>query len=43
MVQHWQAEGIGTTLVQRLAGRLPGLYIIQTDAKRRTPIPVLAR
>ena len=33
MVQHWQAEGIGTALVQRLPGRLPGLYIIQTDAK----------
>ncbi len=32
MVAHWQAEGIGTSLVQRLPGQLPGLYIIQTDA-----------
>ncbi len=31
MLAHWQAEGIGTGLVQRLPGRLPGLYIIQTD------------
>lgn len=31
MVAHWQAEGIGTALVQRLPGRLPGLYVIQTD------------
>ena len=32
MVAAWQAEGIGTRLVHRLPGRLPGLYIIQTDA-----------
>ncbi len=31
MLAHWQAEGIGTGLVHRLPGRLPGLYIIQTD------------
>ncbi len=32
MLALWQAEGIGTGLVQRLPARLPGLYIIQTDA-----------
>lgn len=32
MVAQWRAEGIGTAQVQRLAGRLPGLYIIQTDS-----------
>jgi len=32
MLAHWQAEAIGTGLVRRVAGRLPGLYIIQTDA-----------
>ena len=31
MLAAWQAEGIGTRLVHRLPGRLPGLYIIQTD------------
>jgi 2-dehydro-3-deoxygluconokinase len=31
MLAHWQAEGIGTAGVRRLPGRLPGLYIIQTD------------
>ena len=31
MLAQWQAEGIGTSLVHRLPGRLPGLYIIQTD------------
>ncbi|MBS0528500.1 MAG: sugar kinase [Proteobacteria bacterium] len=33
MVAGWQAEGIGTGRVQRLAGKLPGLYMIQTDAR----------
>ncbi len=33
MVAHWRAEGIGTQLVQRLPGSLPGLYIIQTDPR----------
>jgi 2-dehydro-3-deoxygluconokinase len=28
----WAQEGIGLERVQRLAGRLPGLYCIQTDA-----------
>ena len=31
MLARWQEEGIGTGLVRRLPGRLPGLYIIQTD------------
>ncbi len=33
MVAAWQREGIGTARVHRLPGRLPGLYIIQTDAR----------
>ena len=32
MCQIWRSEGIGLDLVQRLPGRLPGLYCIQTDA-----------
>jgi 2-dehydro-3-deoxygluconokinase len=31
MVAAWTAEGIGTKRVARLAGKLPGLYVIQTD------------
>ena len=33
MLARWQEEGIGTGLVHRLPGRLPGLYVIQTDPK----------
>jgi 2-dehydro-3-deoxygluconokinase len=33
MVGLWQAEGVGTTKVARLAGKLPGLYLIATDEK----------
>ncbi|HEY8613067.1 MAG TPA: sugar kinase, partial [Roseomonas sp.] len=33
MLRAWQEEGVGTGLVLRLPGRLPGLYLIQTDAK----------
>jgi 2-dehydro-3-deoxygluconokinase len=33
MLGAWQGEGIGTDLVARLPGRLPGLYTIRTDAK----------
>ena len=33
MCRIWREEGIGLGLVQRLPGRLPGLYCIQTDAK----------
>lgn len=32
MVEAWEAEGIGTGLVVRVPGRLPGLYLITTDA-----------
>jgi 2-dehydro-3-deoxygluconokinase len=32
MVAAWAAEGVGTRLVQRLPGRLPGLHIISSDA-----------
>ena len=31
MIEAWQAEGIGTTRVVRVAGKLPGLYAIKTD------------
>ena len=33
MLQRWQAEGIRTGLVQRLSGRLPGLYLIEVDER----------
>ena len=33
MISGWAAEGIGTKRVARLPGKLPGLYMIQTDAK----------
>jgi 2-dehydro-3-deoxygluconokinase len=33
MLAMWRAEWIGTGLVARLAGRLPGLYTIRTDAR----------
>lgn len=32
MLRAWRAEGVGTELVLRLPGGLPGLYIVQTDA-----------
>lgn len=32
MCDAWQAEGVGTDLVVRVADRLPGLYTIRTDA-----------
>ena len=32
MVAAWDAEGLGTETVQRLPGKLPGLYIIRTDS-----------
>ncbi len=31
MVAAWVAEGVGTQAVRRVPGRLPGLYVIQTD------------
>ena len=33
MLSAWQAEGVGTGSVIRSKGRLPGLYIIQTDER----------
>jgi 2-dehydro-3-deoxygluconokinase len=32
MVAGWKAEGVGTGQVARLPAKLPGLYLIQTDA-----------
>lgn len=32
MLRAWAAEGIGTGLIPRVPGRLPGLYLIRTDA-----------
>jgi 2-dehydro-3-deoxygluconokinase len=31
MIAAWQAEGVGTGAVARLAGKLPGLYLIETN------------
>ncbi len=31
MLRAWQREGIGTRMVARVEGRVPGLYLIQTD------------
>jgi len=31
MIAGWVAEGVGTSRVARLKGKLPGLYMIQTD------------
>ena len=33
MIAGWAAEGVGTGRVLRLPGKLPGLYLIQTDDK----------
>ena len=33
MVEQWRGEGIGTDLVVRAAGRLPGIHAIRTDTK----------
>lgn len=33
MIQAWQTEGVGTDLVIRVPGRLPGLYLIETDTR----------
>jgi 2-dehydro-3-deoxygluconokinase len=33
MIAGWAAEGVGTSRVARLPGKLPGLYMIQTDDK----------
>ena len=31
MLRRWQREGVGTELVRRLPGRVPGLYTISVD------------
>ena len=31
MIEAWQAEGIDCSMVERVQGRLPGLYVINTD------------
>jgi 2-dehydro-3-deoxygluconokinase len=33
MIAGWVAEGVGTGRVMRVAGKLPGIYLIGTDAK----------
>jgi 2-dehydro-3-deoxygluconokinase len=33
MIAGWAAEGVGTSQVLRLAGKLPGIYLIETDDK----------
>jgi 2-dehydro-3-deoxygluconokinase len=33
LIERWQAEGVGTALVRRLPGRLPGLYLIEVDER----------
>jgi 2-dehydro-3-deoxygluconokinase len=33
MIEAWESEGVGTDLVQRVTGRLPGLYMIELDDK----------
>jgi 2-dehydro-3-deoxygluconokinase len=33
MIAGWAAEGVGTKRVARVSGKLPGLYMIQTDDK----------
>jgi 2-dehydro-3-deoxygluconokinase len=33
LLQRWEAEGLGTGLVRRLPGRLPGLYLIEVDER----------
>lgn len=31
LIERWQAEGVQTRLVRRIAGRMPGLYLIELD------------
>jgi len=33
MIAAWQSEGLHTDLIQRLDNKLPGLYVIETDAQ----------
>ena len=43
MIAGWAAEGVGTERVLRLPGKLPGLYMIQTDDEGRAAVLSLAR
>src|SRR6267142_7270115 len=33
MIAGWAAEGVGTGRVARLRGKLPGIYLIETDQR----------
>ena len=33
MIAGWSAEGVGTSRVARLHGKLPGIYMIETDGR----------
>src|SRR5207244_3693687 len=33
MIAGWRSEGVGTSKVARLKGQLPGIYLIETDAR----------
>jgi len=33
MIAAWQQEKVGTSLIQRMENKLPGLYVIETDAQ----------
>lgn len=33
LIERWQDEGVDTGLVRRLAGRMPGLYLIEVDER----------
>ena len=33
LLVHWQADGLGLGLVRRVAGKLPGLYLIEVDER----------
>jgi 2-dehydro-3-deoxygluconokinase len=33
MLVNWQGEGLNTNLIRRIENKLPGLYLIRTDAK----------
>jgi 2-dehydro-3-deoxygluconokinase len=33
MIAGWESEGVGTSRVARLSGKLPGIYMIETDEK----------
>ena len=33
LIERWRDQGIDTRLVRRIAGRMPGLYMIEVDAR----------